>query len=345
MKRLLISSIIFSILLLTSCLPPAGSVPAPTATSAPSETPSLPSTKAPTATPVESPLPPEMTEKYLSKFASTEEGIKQVNGVDTNVIFGIEADGTKKVIAMEMEIDGEMRMTRVGEYIDKAGISYYTYIEPKYSSEGRFSVTDKTSQILFGEPDGVNDVNMWNSLAKQLGFATAEEARDFVMIENGGKLQFNVPYGEREGANTKSLMTKLPYTADFNLPVEIKTIITKAEFDEIPDEIKVNLSHTKWEMDNEEGFLKARLFWVKENGQIEIYVVNTSVEVYKLLDPNKFSENNKKYINEDLRKLVATEILTAVDLIDDGQFNQATYDRQLRSILEIDGLTFKGTSQ
>lgn len=63
MKRSLISSIIFSILILTSCLSPSGGVSTPTATSAPSETSSPTPTETQTPTP-ESLLPQGVKEKF-----------------------------------------------------------------------------------------------------------------------------------------------------------------------------------------------------------------------------------------------------------------------------------------
>ena len=66
MKRSLISSIIFSILILTACLSPSGDVSMPTvtdATSAPSETPNPTATETPTPSP-QSLLPQEVKEKF-----------------------------------------------------------------------------------------------------------------------------------------------------------------------------------------------------------------------------------------------------------------------------------------
>lgn len=285
-----------------------------------------------------------MTEKYLGQFDKWEKGTKEVNGVETEVIYGFKGEN-KKVIAMNIEVEGKMRMTRVGEYTDAAVFSYYTVILPEYSSEGRFSVTDKTSQILLGEPEGAKDVNIWNSLAKQLGFATAAEARDFVMIKNGGKLRFKVAYGERNKATDKSPMTDLPYEANFNLPIEIRTIITKADYENIPQEFMENMIHSKYDTDPKEGVIHSSLFWTKPNGQIVIYSISTYAEYYGMTNLETMPKKYIPYVNDELREHIAEKILTPIQLIENGILNKSTFPRLSNYLVEIDGLTFKDPSQ
>jgi hypothetical protein len=279
-----------------------------------------------------------------------EYGVKQVNKTDTKVIYGIKSDETKQVVAMEIEIDGQMRMTRVGEYIvkDSEGNehSFYTYIDPKWSSTGIFSATDRTSKGIVGMPEGKNDANMWNSLAHQLGFATPEQAFEHVMVKNNGIANFKVAYGFRRKATDVSKMKMLEYPANFNLPIEIRTIMTAKEYDSLPDEIRNNLIQTDFGINNEEGVKFGYLLWTKPNGQIVIYSISTTAEywVYNN-DSHTLTETDRKTITDFYEDQIVYAIFDSMGMMVSGKSNLRSYARQSRNFLEIDGLNFKDPSQ
>lgn len=86
MKRSLIFSIIFSILILTACLSPrSGSVSTPAMASTPSETSSPPPTATPTATPTETPIP-----RVEAVICTSENFLDKDHEVDPESLF----DGT-----------------------------------------------------------------------------------------------------------------------------------------------------------------------------------------------------------------------------------------------------------
>lgn len=86
MKRSLIFSIIFSILILTACLSPrSGSVSIPAMASTPSETSSPPPTETPTATPTETPIP-----RVEAVICTSENFLDKDHEVDPESLF----DGT-----------------------------------------------------------------------------------------------------------------------------------------------------------------------------------------------------------------------------------------------------------
>ncbi|WKZ25746.1 MAG: hypothetical protein QY322_00310 [bacterium] len=295
-------------------------------------------------------FPAEMTDKYKNQFETFEYGVKQVNGVDTKVIYGIKSDETKQVIAMEMEIDGQMRMTRVGEHIVKDGEgndhSFYTYIDPKWSSTGIFSVTDRTSKGIVGMPEGKNDANMWNSLAHQLGFATPEQAFEHVMVKNDGIFNFKVAYGVRSDPYATSKMKSLEHPANFNLPIEIRTIMTADEYNSLPDEIKNDLINDQKSKNTIVDSTFGYLLWTKPNGQIVIYSISTAAERWGYNnDSHTLNDSDRKMITDFYEAQVVYRIFDSMGMMVAGKSNLRSYARQSRNFLEIEGINFKDPSQ
>lgn len=277
----------------------------------------------PTPSP-ESLLPPEMTEKYLNRFESTENGTKAVNGVDTNVIYGIRANGEKHVIAMEIEIDGEMRMTRVGEYTDEAGFSYYTYIDPKNSVEGRFAVNGETSKRMF---DYEQSVNIWKSLGQQWG-KTPEQARDYAMVQKGGIVNFNTPVRDFSVGGWYPFRYE-SITVNFNLPIEIAVNMTNEGFNSMPTDIKkrmlfgsdftdrdVKFDPETGDIINKDIFISSSLIWVNSKGALVIVAYDTaSLERPALLNPSIVKQSEYGELKSKLNDLIASSIMVNIHFL------------------------------
>ncbi len=324
--------------------------PTPTPSATLTVTPAISSqTPAPTEIPAESQLPPEITEKYLGQFDKWEKGTKEANGVETDVIYGFKGE-IKKVIAMNIEIDGEMRMTRVGEYTDEAGFSYYTVMgkfgEIDGSMGGRFNVTDATTEKLFKIDPNKNIVNIWNSLASQWGL-TPEQARDRVMIDNKGFAKFNVAVGIPESnGNFPSKSYGLPNEVDFNLPVEIITIATHEAFDALPNDLKKNLIYDheirRISQEGDGDPIIGGLVWVRPDGTLQIISVGTPVGHWGYLNPESLKEDVRTGTNKYLKEHIVPQLLLAVDLISNPSApvprnGVNAYFSQMNNIFEIDG--------
>lgn len=292
-----------------------------------------------TPTPVESTLPPEMTEKYLGQFDKWENGTKEVNGVETDVIYGFQGE-TKKVIAMNIEVNGEMRMTGVSEttVYDKENNSHdiYVYIDPNWSASddddprgpdekrGRVTVTEATATMLFGKPENPDTPVFWNALAQQMGLSV-DKTIDLVMRENNGITNFKVPVGERQKITFNSDMTKLPYPANLNKPIAIKVIFSKDDYNRLPEEIKEKRSVITYEREGEEyGQFEGRLLWTDSDGQINIYCIITTIEVYFGLDPNGYGKDGPS-LSTETQKAVSKISYSLFDLIGDGKENKVKY--------------------
>jgi hypothetical protein len=298
----------------------------------------------------QSPLPDSMTEKYLSNFEKTEEGVVAVNGLDTNIIYGVKADGTKLVIAMEMEVNGKMEMTRVGEYKDEKGFSYYVAMgqvgEVDGSIGGRFNVTDSTAEKIFAIDESKNAVNIWNSLASQWGL-TPEQARDRVMIDNKGFAKFDVAVGiPTSNADFPSKSSSLPNEVNFNLPVEIITVATHNDFDALPGELKDNLIYDheirRISQEGDGDPIIGGLVWVKPNGQLQIVSVGTPVGHWNYLHPEENSKEKSAGTNKYLKEHIVPQLLLALDLISNPSAPVPSngvnaYISQINNLLEIDG--------
>ncbi|MBI5824973.1 MAG: hypothetical protein HZB18_13165 [Chloroflexi bacterium] len=143
MKKLLISSIIFSVFILTSCLSPLGGAPVQTVTIEASVTPSLTPTTLPTETPTQTPIP-TYSEDQLSAMSDEErlshapdeigEFTKSnVSENKNNIIVYRDADGTAQMTfdlttAKELTLPEagivEIPLT-TGEYFEVLGFSKY----------------------------------------------------------------------------------------------------------------------------------------------------------------------------------------------------------------------------
>lgn len=290
--------------------------------------------------PSESQLPPEITDKYLGQFESTESGVKTINDVETKVIYGIKEDGTKQVIAMEMEINGEIRMTGVSEtaVLDKDGNSHnlYVYVDPNWNASdpdddrsldkkwGRFNVNIDTANILFGKPEDPKAPLFWNALAQQMG-VTTDSAIDTVMNKNEGIINFNVPIGERKKITYNSEMTKLPYPVDLDKPVAIRVVFSQADYERLPQEVKEKRSAITYEQEGEQyGLFDSRLAWTEPNGQLTIYSIYTGYEVFDGLDPLRYG-NKGSFLSSEAAKTVSKQIYSIFDLIGDGVQNKVNY--------------------
>ena len=270
-----------------------------------------------TTTVVESPLPAEMTDRYLAKFDKTEEGTKVVDGVETKVIFGVKEGKDNKVIAME--IDG--RMTRVGETTDANGNSFYVYMNPNYSIGNRIAVTDITADVLFGTGDSKADVNLFKSIGTQFGL-TPEEMKAKIM-ENDGKIKFQVAVGNGEGSanNFKNKFAELPNKADFNKPIEIITVATNAELAKLTKEFEdngINLTDllvTVRGLDPAYPLQHSNLLWVKPNGQMQIIVIQTGIEITPGILDSTAKPEDRSAIIKYLALSVGGDILKSIQLI------------------------------
>jgi len=280
-------------------------------------------------------LPPEMTEKYLNRFEKWETGTKLVNGVDTNVIYGVKEDGTKKVIAMEIEINGELRMTTVSETVvyDKENNPHglYVYIDPNWNGadpddgqrRGRFYVNENTASMLFGKPEDPNAPVFWNALAQQLGLSV-DNTIDLVMRKNDGEISFNVPVGERSKISSPSEMIKLPFPANLNKPIAIRRIFSSADYDRLSIEIKEKRSVITYEREGEpQGQFAGKLLWTDNNGQLIGYCILNTIEIYFGLDPEKYDDGNG--LNIDSAKGLSKQMYSMFDLIGDGKANKVKY--------------------
>ena len=291
-------------------------------------------------------LPPEMTKKYTDRYESLEEGVKQVNDVDTNVIYGIKKDGSKHVVAMEIETEGKMRMTRVGEYTDESGFSYYVVMgkigEIDGSVGGRFQVDENAAKKLFEIDDNKNIVNIWNSLASQWGL-TPEQARDRVMIDNGGFAKFNVAVGiPTSNASWPSKSYGLSNEVNFNLPVELIAVATKEEYEALPEGVKSRLVYSHRALEAPEQAIIGGLVWVKPNGQLQIFSVGTPVGHWNYLNPDENSREKREGTNKYLKEHIVPQFLLALDLVSNPSApvpsnGTNAYLSQSSNVLEIDG--------
>lgn len=313
-----------------------------------------------TETPAETKLPPEITERYIKQFESIETGKKTINSKETDVFYGVKKDGTKTVIAMEIETDREMRMTRVGEYTDEAGFSYYVMMDktPKIdgSMGGRFNVTDDTAKKLFKIDTEKGAVNIWKSLGRQWGISP-EAARDKVMIDNNGIAHFDVAVGiPTSNAKYPSKSESLPYPVNFNLPIKVNAIATVEDYNDLPDEIKrlliVDLGLYKdsgGSIDAKNGDLLGggsifgSLIWASPDGQLTIYSVSTAIEHFKVLTPEKMDKDKTQFVNSYLKECINTMVGLSLDMLSKPNGDipsvsfKSLYYTQLLNLFEVDG--------
>lgn len=165
-----------------------------------------------------------MTDRYLERFETVQAGTRVVDGVETNVVIGVDEGGVKSVIGME--IDGVMR--RVGEYTNQDGRSYYVYVNGDTRLSRMMLPTGRTAYTLFHTTSHIDpDFSLFISIGRQLG-VTPERAEELVW-ENGGQLEILVPAGVPE-SSAKFPVRFIRRTLNFNRPIEIKIINTPEEF-------------------------------------------------------------------------------------------------------------------
>jgi hypothetical protein len=256
-----------------------------------------------------------------------------VGGEEMQGLVGIKADGSERVLALEM--DG--RMVRVGEWKDEKDRPFYVYVNPDYDPKLRVRVTPEAPRAYVNY--------MFEQLAKgQYKGESPQSLMDkFLDPNNNIENTMKIPVGnmstEHEIARWRNRWITAPTTPDFSKPIEIMPIWGKEKVDELMksemgDKLLYRYSPDDPNIYN--GIVTGFLYWVSTDGHVQLILFDSDNFMADAL--NKVPEDTegrirsttklewKKHYEELLKGQIAWKTFAVMDTFSRYGSSEAFYD-------------------